>query len=95
VSLNKTFPNGFFLLRLYKGPSIPSKIGTVVELHARISNAVASLIPQMLENIWCEIEYRCEHLQDTTALTLRSTEFDELFSQAEQPNFMHLLYSVF
>jgi hypothetical protein len=41
------------------------KVGSVVELRARINNAVASVTPQMLENTWREIEYRLGILQAT------------------------------
>jgi hypothetical protein len=33
-----------------------SKVGSVLELRARINSTVASVIPQMLENAWREIE---------------------------------------
>jgi hypothetical protein len=42
-----------------------SKLGSVVELRARINNAVASLTPQMLENTLGEIEYRLDILRAT------------------------------
>jgi hypothetical protein len=41
------------------------KVGSVVELCARISNAVASVTPRMLENICREIEYRLDIFRAT------------------------------
>jgi hypothetical protein len=43
-------------ITLFFRPGIPSK--GVVELRARINNAFASVLPQMLENTWREMEYR-------------------------------------
>jgi hypothetical protein len=52
-------PIGFFFFWGYvKDQVFRTKVGSVVKLSARINNAVASVTPQMLENTWCEIEYR-------------------------------------
>jgi hypothetical protein len=64
-SLPRYYSTGFFLLGLCKGPGIPFKFGSVVELRARINNAVASVTPQMLENTWRAIQYRLDILRAT------------------------------
>jgi hypothetical protein len=52
----------FFFSGLCRGPGIPSKFGTMVELRERINNVVAFVTPRMLENTWREIEYRLDIL---------------------------------
>jgi hypothetical protein len=42
------------------------KVGSVVELGARINSAVASVTPQMLENTWRAIQYRLGIVRATT-----------------------------
>jgi hypothetical protein len=64
-SLPQCNPTGFYLLELCKGQEFRPKVGSVVELPARINNAVASVTPQMLENTWREIEYRLGILRAT------------------------------
>jgi hypothetical protein len=61
-SLNKTFPNVLGGTDQSLGPLtllgvFRPKVGSVVELHARINSAVSSVTPQMLKNTWREIEY--------------------------------------
>jgi hypothetical protein len=86
-SLDPLFPCydtiGFFLLRLCKGSSISSKVGTVVELHAQINKAAASMTSQMLEDTWHEIECCLDILGVQMVLTLRCIELDELFFQVK------------
>jgi hypothetical protein len=48
----------FFSWGYVKDRVFRPKVGSVVELRARINSAVASVTPQMLENTWREIEYR-------------------------------------
>jgi hypothetical protein len=59
-------PLDFFFWDYVKDQVFRSKIGSVVELRARINNAVASVTPQMLENTWGEIQYRLDILRATT-----------------------------
>jgi hypothetical protein len=47
----------FFFQDYVKDQVFCPKVGSVIELRASINNAVASVIPQMLENTWCEIKY--------------------------------------
>jgi hypothetical protein len=58
-------PQDFFFWDYVKDQVFRTKVGSVVELRARINNAVASVTPQMLENTWREIEYRLDILRTT------------------------------
>jgi hypothetical protein len=55
----------FFFWDYVKDQVFRTKVGSLVELRARINNAVASETPQMLENTWREIEYRLDSLRTT------------------------------
>jgi hypothetical protein len=46
----------------------------------------------MLENTWCEIEYRLDILRATNGAHIEM--YDELFLQAEQTSFLCLIYCV-
>jgi hypothetical protein len=59
-SLPRYNPIGFFLRGLRKGPGIPSKFGSMVELREKINHLVTSVTPQMLENTWREIKNRLD-----------------------------------
>jgi hypothetical protein len=56
-------PLDFFLWGCVRDQAFRPKVSGVVELHARINNEVASLKPQILKNIWCEMEYSLDILQ--------------------------------
>jgi hypothetical protein len=58
-------PLDFFFWGYVKDQVFRSKIGSVVELRARINNAVASVTPQMLEKTWRKIQYRLDILRAT------------------------------
>jgi hypothetical protein len=58
-------PLDFFFWGYIKDQVFHPKVGSVVELHAGINSAVASVTPHMLKNTWCEIEYRLNILRAT------------------------------
>jgi hypothetical protein len=86
-----------FLLWLRKGPDIPFKLGSVVELRERIYNAVVSVTPQMLGNTLREIEYHLDILRPTNSAHIEvrwDDDLDELFFQAKQTNSLYLIHLV-
>jgi hypothetical protein len=55
-------PPNFSLWGYVKDQVFSMNVGSVDELHARITNAVASVTSQMLEKMWCETEHHLDIL---------------------------------
>jgi hypothetical protein len=77
---------------LVEGYVFHPEVGSVVELHAWISNAVAYVTFQVLENTWHEIKYSLDILWATHGADI---ELDEMFFLVKQIHALCLVYAVF
>jgi hypothetical protein len=91
-------PLDFFLWGYVKDQIFSTNVGNLYEFHAQIINAVASVTPQILENIWCEIKYHLDTLWATNG-TYNEMHFNFqtllVVFQATQTISQYLLYFAF
>jgi hypothetical protein len=80
-SLSRYNPTRIIFSGYIKDEVFRTKVGSGVEFHARINNAVDSVTPQILENTWLIVEYPLNICEQQMALMFRSIELDELFFQ--------------